>query len=132
MVRPAAAAAGTRLTPCRACLDYGHFTDSHAASQRRRFPDFVELDLCLQPHIERRAAGPGGAGSSAGFDANTLVLPVQVSKFYKNDALVVEQRRIGLQQFLNTAIAEQTPTIAEFLRLFFFASADPEPLAAAQ
>ena len=46
------------------------------ATQRRRFPDFVELDIHLQPHVERRAAGPGGAGSSAGFDPNVLVLPV--------------------------------------------------------
>ena len=50
------------------------------AAQRRRFPDFVELDTHLQPHVERRAAGPGGAGSSAGFDPNALVLPVSCDK----------------------------------------------------
>lgn len=77
--------------------------------QRRRFPDFVELDRHLQPHVERRAAGPGGAGSSAGFDPNALELPAQVTTFYKNDEQVVTQRREGLQRYLNIAVRRQFP-----------------------
>ena len=90
---------------------------------RRRFPDFVELDAVLQPHAQHRAAGPGGgAGSSAGFDPGALVLPAQVTTFYKNDTQVVEDRRQGLQRYLDTAIDIQTPDIATILRLFFFSS----------
>lgn len=89
---------------------------------RRRFADFEKFHAALKPLLTKRAAGPGGgAGRSCGFDPMTFCLPPSVTTFYKNDPGVVEERRQGLQKYLDTAVEIQEERIASLLRLFFFA-----------